>query len=207
MRRLYAAALVVSLGAAAVACGGNRAIREGARMPDEATSAAGESRTTALEPATSQRAPSQADALPVAEAAEHQDARSFEDSGASRPASDAGIAPRSHAHDVGRSPEDIRAIVAAHRDEARACYDAAEKQRPGIGGNLVMTWTISPKGEVTQASIDATRSQVDVPALTDCICAMIRGVQFAASPGGYETKASYPFVFRPRRSREAAHSP
>src|SRR5580704_14685685 len=40
------------------------------------------------------------------------------------PAASADAAKPAHGHDVGRSPQDIRAIIQAHRDEARACYDA-----------------------------------------------------------------------------------
>ena len=67
---------------------------------------------------------------------------------------------RAHGHDIGRSPQDIRAIIQAHRDEARACYDAALKDHPGIQGDLVMKWTIDPKGQVTEVSVDASRSQI-----------------------------------------------
>src|SRR5271166_6407487 len=55
---------------------------------------------------------------------------------------------RPHLHDPGRSSEDIRAIVIAHRDEARACYDKALVAHPGVEGDLVMRWTIDPKGTV-----------------------------------------------------------
>ncbi len=102
-----------------------------------------------------------------------------------------------HTHDVGRGTADIRAIIMARRDEARACYDDAVKDHPGIEGDLVIQWTIDPKGAVTQLSLDSTRSQIVEPAVVACVSDIIKKVQFAPSPGGFETKASYPFNFHP----------
>jgi hypothetical protein len=106
-----------------------------------------------------------------------------------------------HSHDPGRGPADIRAIVVAHRDAARACYDAALPSHPGIEGDLVMQWTIDPKGNVTRVSEDTTRSQITEPGVVACIAKIIQGIQFAPSPGGFETKAMYPFNFHPRRGQ------
>jgi hypothetical protein len=102
-----------------------------------------------------------------------------------------------HSHEAGRGPEDIRAIVMARRDEARACYDNALKDHPGIEGDLVIAWTIDPKGNVTQTSADTSRSQIVEPGVVSCVSDIIKKVQFAPSPGGYETKAFYPFNFHP----------
>jgi hypothetical protein len=106
-----------------------------------------------------------------------------------------------HSHDPGRGPADIRAIIVAHRDEARACYDKALLTHPGIEGDLVMQWTIDPKGSVTHVSLDTGRSQITEPTVAGCIGDIIRKIQFAASPGGFETKAYYPFNFHPRDVR------
>jgi hypothetical protein len=103
-----------------------------------------------------------------------------------------------HTHDPGRGAADIRAIVVAHRDEARACYDKALKDHPGIEGDLVVQWTIDPKGVVTAVSEDTSRSQITEPSVVACVVKIIQGIQFAASPGGFETKAFYPFNFHPR---------
>jgi hypothetical protein len=105
-------------------------------------------------------------------------------------------------HDPGRGPTDIRAIVVAHRDEARACYDKALQDHPGIEGDLVVIWTIDPKGNVTQTSLDSSRSQVTEPMVVACVSEIIKKIQFAPSPGGFETKAFYPFNFHPRHSKQ-----
>jgi hypothetical protein len=102
-----------------------------------------------------------------------------------------------HGHDVGRSPSDIRAIIQAHRDEARACYDQGIKDHPGVEGDLVIEWTIDPKGNVTQASLNAAKSQILESTIVSCVEDVIKKIQFAASAGGYETRAFYPFNFHP----------
>jgi hypothetical protein len=123
------------------------------------------------------------------------------------PGSSSSAAPKGpHAHEVGRQPEDIRAIIMARRDEARACYDAGLKDHPGIEGDLVIAWTIDPKGNVTQAALDSSRSQIVEPSIVACVTDIIKKVQFAPSPGGYETRAFYPFNFHPHHGG-ATHAP
>jgi len=107
-----------------------------------------------------------------------------------------------HTHDPGRGAADIRAIVVAHRDQARACYDQALKDHPGIEGDLVIQWTIDPKGNVTAVSQDTSRSQITEPGVVACIVKIIQTIQFAPSPGGFETKAYYPFNFHPRHGTQ-----
>src|SRR5581483_11375202 len=76
------------------------------------------------------------------------------------PADSAGAAPKGHTHDPGRGTDDIRAIVVAHRDEARACYDHALLTHPGIEGDIVFTWKIDPKGAVTNVALDQAKSKI-----------------------------------------------
>jgi hypothetical protein len=113
-------------------------------------------------------------------------------------------APRApHTHDPGRGSADIRAMVVAHRDEARACYDAALEGHPGIEGDIVIDWTIDPKGNVTDTSLDSSRSQIAEPTLVSCLAGIIKKIQFAASPGGFESKTFYPFNFHPHHQKHA----
>jgi hypothetical protein len=105
-----------------------------------------------------------------------------------------------HTHEPGRGRDDLRAIVMAHRDEARACYDAVLAAHPGIQGALVVQWTVDPKGNVTQISEDVERSEITEPGVVACVAGVIKRIQFAPSPGGYETRAFYPFRFTPRGS-------
>ncbi len=100
--------------------------------------------------------------------------------------------------DPGRSPEDIMTIIKSHRDEARACYDAALKTHPGIEGNIYITWKLDPKGKVTETGVDDSVSNIHDPGLVKCIGDVIRKISWAPSPRGVETRERYPFNFHPR---------
>ena len=102
------------------------------------------------------------------------------------------------AREPGRSAEDIRVIVMARRDEARACYDKALAAHPGIEGDIDIKWVIDPQGNVTDASVDTTKSSILEPSVGQCIIDVIKKIKFAASAKGYETRAHYPFNFHPK---------
>jgi hypothetical protein len=111
--------------------------------------------------------------------------------------------PPPHTHDPGRRPQDIAAIVVARRPEARACYDKALETHPEIEGDLVVQWTIDSKGSVTQIDVDMSRSTLVEASVVSCVEDVVKRIKFAPSPGGYETKANYPFNFRPHGDRRS----
>jgi hypothetical protein len=188
-----------------LACGGGGAESGGATSPSPAGSAS----LSADAGASTADTPPTTTTVTLADGGDLQGARLTETRTVASTSSSAAAPPPPkgpHAHEPGRGPEDIRAIVMAHRDEARACYDAGLKDHPGIEGDLVIAWTIDPKGNVTQAGIDASRSQIVEPTVVACIAGIIKNIQFAASPGGFETKAFYPFNFHPHHGT-APHTP
>ena len=105
--------------------------------------------------------------------------------------------PNAHDRDPGRTQQDIATIIKSHRDEARACYDAAEKKHPNIEGNIDITWKLDPKGKVVETGVDDAKSDIHDPDLVKCIGDVIRKIPWAASPRGFETSAQYPFNFHP----------
>lgn len=113
---------------------------------------------------------------------------------------DAGAATNPQAHEPGRSQKDIQTIILARRDEARACYDKALKDHPGIEGNLDIKWTIDPTGAVTETSVDEGKSDIHEPSVGKCIQDIIKGIKFSVSAKGMETRAHYPFNFHPRNA-------
>jgi hypothetical protein len=158
--------------------------------------------------ASSPGTPSAGVGAPAVEApASVRDSASPDDGGALKgaplaPATSEGDGGRigSRIREPGRGSEDIRAIVVAHRDEARACYDKSLVAHPGIEGDLVIRWTIDPKGIVTQVVNDTARSQILEPSLVSCIAEVLTNIQFAPSQRGFETRALYPFNFHPRHA-------
>src|SRR5262249_6844476 len=112
--------------------------------------------------------------------------------------SDTGGSPQ--AHEPGRTQKDIQTIILSHRDEARACYDKALKDHPGIEGNIDVKWTIDPKGMVTETSVDESKSDIHEPSVGKCIGEIIQKIHFSVSGKGLETRAHYPFNFHPRNA-------
>jgi hypothetical protein len=194
-------AAAFSLPLAALACGGGSAAGGGAAAPSGAAGSASNGDATAtppVDPGPTTTTTTLGTGGDLQGAKLTQTTTVASTTGSAAPASKG-----PHAHEPGRGPADLRAIVIAHRDEARACYDAAVGAHPGIKGDLVIQWTIDPKGGVTQISEDTERSQIVEPSVVACVANVIKKIQFAASPGGYETKASYPFNFVPRQSGPA----
>jgi outer membrane biosynthesis protein TonB len=202
--RAVVIALVVSPAGVSLACGGGQGARDGAQSPETASASTSPGSAGNAPGSGAAGAPTTTTAT-LADAGDTQGTTLTEVSAvASTSASAPSSAKAPHAHDPGRGPADIQAIMSAHRDEARACYDRALSDHPGIEGDLVISWTIDPKGNVTQASLDVARSQIAEPAVVTCVSDIVKRVQFAPSPGGFETKASYPFNFHPRRHAKPA---
>ena len=110
--------------------------------------------------------------------------------------------PRSGSSDEpGRRRDDIKTIILTHRDDARACYDKALKDHPGIEGDIEIKWTIDPDGNVTNPEVDEGRSQIHEPSVGKCIIDVIKNIKFAKSEKGYESHARYPFNFHPKASQ------
>jgi len=103
-----------------------------------------------------------------------------------------------HHAELGRSQVDLQAIIASRRDEARACYDNALAAHPGIEGNVDIRWTIDPAGNVADAAVDTSHSDILEPSVGNCLIALVKKIHFNASAKGFETKAHYPFNFHPR---------
>jgi TonB family protein len=99
-----------------------------------------------------------------------------------------------------RGKNEIQQVMAANRDKVRACYDKALAANPGIEGDLVVSFVIDPHGEVKQAEVDWSHSDLHVPELDTCAADAVRSIKFPASSRGLESKVNYPFNFHPPRS-------
>ena len=207
MRNILALALAIPLVLVPLACGGGADSKEGAKAPDNAGASGGMGGSAA--PAGSEAAAPTASAnagpttTTTTTLGANGDLQGAKLSSTTTVASTVGSSSPPptkgpHTHEIGRGPADLRAIMAAHREEARACYDAALPSHPGVEGDLVIQFTIDPKGNVSQVSQDTERSKISEPTIVGCVVNVIKKIQFAASPGGYETKAFFPFNFLPR---------
>lgn len=108
--------------------------------------------------------------------------------------------PGGRSDEPGRRREDIQTIIQTHRDEARACYDKALKDHPGIEGDLDVKWTIDPTGAATDVAVDQGKSSIHEETVGNCVVDVIKKIKFAASAKGFETHAHYPFNFHPKNA-------
>ncbi len=200
MRTRLSSALLLSLVSAA--CGGGQAQTGGPQAISPAPTSDSPFVDAAASPQGAAATGPATTTLILGDAGELQGAKLTETHTVVVPASSAGAAPKPpHGHDPGRGLSDIRAIVVAHRDAARACYDKGLVDHPGIEGDLVVQWTIDPKGNVTDASLDVSRSQISESTTVACVLEIIKKLQFAPSQGGFESKAFYPFNFHPHHGQ------
>src|SRR5260370_18930712 len=176
MRLQVGHGLSLLLSLAAIMCGGGQRVSGEAQSPGKQTDAAApDSRLVAVGESTT--------TSEIDDAGEPEGTKLPRSVPPTQPS--ASPAPSAmHTHDVGRGPSDIRAIVVAHRDEARACYERSLRDHPGIEGDLVIEWTIDPQGTVTRVALDSMRSQITEPALVKCISAVMKKIRFAPSRGG-----------------------
>jgi len=202
MRTPLALALLAPLVLVPVACGGGADSTGGGKTPDTAVGVSGQSSAAPDSSATPGGGGSTTTTTTTLGAGgDLQGAKLGSTTTVASTTGSSAPPPKGpHTHEIGRGPADLRAIMAAHREEARACYDAAAPTHPGVQGDLVIQFTIDPKGNVTQVSQDTERSQITEPTIVGCVVNVIKKIQFASSPGGYETKAFFPFNFQPRHA-------
>ena len=74
----------------------------------------------------------------------------------------------------------------------KACYERGLKRNPNLGGKIVLIWTITPAGTVTDVDVDS--DTMGDASVVDCIKSMIKRWRFAAPAGG-PVEVQFPFVF------------
>lgn len=89
----------------------------------------------------------------------------------------------------------------AKRDQARACYDTAQKTTPTLEGDIAIQWVIDPQGAVTDPKVDTMKTTLQDAKLGECIIGVIKSLKFPASGKGLETRANYPFNFHPKTKK------
>ena len=103
-----------------------------------------------------------------------------------------------------RGKAEIQQVMADNRDKVRACYEAVLADNPGSKGDLVIDFTIDPRGEVKQAEVNWSASDLHIPELDTCAVDAVKAIKFPASSRGLESKVTYPFNFNPPRPGKPA---
>lgn len=158
-------------------------------------STAGTNAPSAAKPPGEANAPSEAAESPAPSAAS-ADAKSrtfcpLDTTDGSKAAETAGVAGQP------RTSDSMAKIVAAHRGCVRRCYEAVEKDIPGLKGDLTITLKITPKGAVTEATLNRERSSLFAPKMVECAVGILKQLEFGAHPKGFESTLNYPFNFQP----------
>ena len=108
--------------------------------------------------------------------------------------------------DSGGSPEpivygsiDTDAIaraIAAHRDEIKYCYEKEiNAEHPDMAGRVGIRFVIGASGTVnTAGTINTTLHNRNTE---NCVCEVIKRIQFPPVRGGGIAEVTYPFVFKP----------
>jgi TonB family protein len=89
----------------------------------------------------------------------------------------------------------IRQTIVSHIAEVKGCYDTALARRPGLGGRVVVQFTIGATGQVVSSALQATTlGDTDVER---CMVGAVLGWRFPPPTGGGDIIVSYPFVLTP----------
>ena len=93
----------------------------------------------------------------------------------------------------GLSPEQVRRVVYSRQGAFQACYEIASAHDPTLKGGVSVSFSISPGGSVSSASI--ANSSLNNPRVEGCILRQFNRLQFPSADK--PTGANFPFVFRP----------
>lgn len=89
----------------------------------------------------------------------------------------------------------IETGVRSRIDRVAQCYVNALKDAPGIAGDVVVSLTVLPTGQVLAS--DLKHTTLWSPPTEACVLAEMMGVVFAAPDGGAVVRVAYPFTFKP----------
>lgn len=93
----------------------------------------------------------------------------------------------------GLTPQQISRVVYSRQGAFQACYEIASAHDPTLKGSVGVSFSISPGGSVSSASI--TNSSLNNPRVEGCILRTFNRLQFPTADKS--TGASFPFAFRP----------
>jgi TonB family protein len=92
--------------------------------------------------------------------------------------------------------EIIRRIIARHLNEVRYCYEQELTKKPGLGGRVLVQFTIAASGQVIASVLQ--NSTMGNARVENCTVQAVRRWEFPKPLGGGIVIVSYPFVMTPR---------
>ncbi len=88
---------------------------------------------------------------------------------------------------------EVDEVVKRHMQQIRYCYQRELQRNPGLGGKVVVKFTIAADGSVASASPKA--SSVEGDGVETCLVGRFQRMQFPEPRGGGIVVVSYPLVF------------
>jgi hypothetical protein len=92
----------------------------------------------------------------------------------------------------GLSPEQIARVVRSRQGAFQGCFEAASASDPTLKGNVGISFSITPGGDVSAASISG--SSLKNPRVEGCMLRIFQRLHFPSADKA--TNASFPFAFR-----------
>lgn len=89
----------------------------------------------------------------------------------------------------------ILRVVKNHTNELRNCYEKELVKVKGLNGRVVLTWLISPQGNVVKVIMNANESTIKNANVENCVKNSVQYWRFPAPKGGGSVMVEYPFVF------------
>ncbi|NVB36505.1 AgmX/PglI C-terminal domain-containing protein [Pseudenhygromyxa sp. WMMC2535] len=112
--------------------------------------------------------------------------------------------------------EEIRVVVRAKITQVRGCFDAGLAEAPGLGGRVVLGFTIGARGRAEDVAVieHALTSELDAGAteraagiVSACLIEALSRWQFPLPRRGEAVRVAYPFVFTAEDTLRAAGLP
>lgn len=93
--------------------------------------------------------------------------------------------------------DSIRRVIYVHIKQIRQCYQIALMKQPTLMGKVILSFDITPLGQVEELGIRETT--LPSSELLSCVCDALRTWEFPRAPfAGGNIRIIYPFAFRPK---------
>ncbi len=105
------------------------------------------------------------------------------------------IPPGDPTYSGGLTAQEIMAVIRAHLNEIRHCYEQLLQRSPSASGKIAVSFVIGLSGGVTRVGVQEATLNDSV--MRGCVTGRIQRWTFPKPRGGQPVDVSYPFVFNP----------
>lgn len=87
----------------------------------------------------------------------------------------------------------IRRVIAQRRAEVQACYEELLRHEPTAQGKVLLRFTVTPEGKVSEAAVRPEGTTLRDEKLHACLSGVVRSLLFPKGPAPFHV--TYPFAF------------